>query len=516
MSRERLSMRNIREVLRLRSYGLSQRQIAASCHISSGAVCEYLRRAEAAGIGWPLPEGLSEAELESRLFPPPPAPTAVLRPVPDWADVERELKRKGVTRYLLWEEYRATHADGYGYSRFCQLHHAWRGVSDPRMHQVHKAGEKLFVDYAGHTMPVVDRKTGAVRDAQIFVAALGASSYTYVEATWSQSLSDWITSHVRAFAFFQGVPEIVVPDNLRSGVRSPCYYEPDLNPTYQELAQHYGLAVLPARVRKPRDKAKVENAVQQTERRVLAPLRDRTFFSLEALNEALGEGVDALNNRAAPGLPATRSELFATLDQPALRPLPAVPYQFAYWLKARVQLNYHVQVDEHWYSVPYTYLKQQVEVRLTAATMEVFRQSERIASHRRSYQKHGYTTVPEHMPPAHRAREEWTAERLIAWASKSGPATAAAIEQLLTAREHPQQAFKACLGVLRLGQEHGGQRLEAACRHALTTQTVSYRRLKGLLSRPLEQLTLPEPEPPTPPLQHPNVRGARYYDPTER
>jgi transposase len=282
MPQERLSMRKVREILRLRAQDLSHRAIGTSCDLASGTVCEYLGRARSAGLSWPLPSEVSDEELDRRLFPPPVA-RSTARPMPDWDYVTRELRRKGVTLLLLWEEYHSRHPSGYNYSRFCDLFRDFASAAEPRMHQVHKAGEKLFVDYAGQTVPVVNPSTGEILQAQIFVATLGASDYTFAEATWTQSLDDWIGSHVRAFAFFGGVAQIVVPDNLKTGIKSPCFYEPDLNPTYQDLAQHYGVAVIPARVRKPRDKAKVENHVQSVERRVLAPLRDRRFLSIDAL-----------------------------------------------------------------------------------------------------------------------------------------------------------------------------------------------------------------------------------------
>ena len=330
MPQERLSMRKIREVLRLRwEQGLSHRQIATSCRIGQTTSREYLARAKAAGLSWPLPEGLTDAELERRLYPPPEAVPSDERPLPDWDYVHRELRKKGVTLLLLWQEHQEKHPKAFRYSRFCELYQEWRRAAEPRMHQVHKAGEKLFVDYAGQTMPVVDRKTGEIQHAQVFVATLGASSYTYAEATWTQTIPDWIGSHVRAFAHMGGVPELVVPDNIKTGITAACYYEPDLNPTYQEMARHYGTAILPTRVRAPRDKGKVENGVQQVERWVLAPLRHRTFFSLAELNSAIQEQVRALNDRPGQALPAPRRELFETLEKPALGPLPAQPYDQA-------------------------------------------------------------------------------------------------------------------------------------------------------------------------------------------
>lgn len=512
MPRKRLSMRKIKEVLRLKcECCLSHRQIAVSCKIGMGTVWEYLRRAQAAGLSWPLPDGLDDAKLEALLFPALNAPPESGRPLPDWAEVHRELRRKGVTLLLLWEEYRALHPDGYGYSRFCELHQAWSQTIDPRMRQVHKAGEKLFVDYAGQTVPVVDRKTGEVREAQVFVAALGASSYTFAEATWTQTLPDWIGSHVRAFEFFGGVPETLIPDNLKTGVTSACFYEPDLNPTYLEMARYYGTVVLPTRVRKPRDKSKVENGVQQVERRVLAPLRNRTFFSLSDLNAALRERVTALNERPAQGLPASRSELFDTMEKAELKPLPEQQYEFALWKKARVHIDYHVEVERHFYSVPYRLVKQQVDVRITASVIECFLQGERIASHPRSSKKFAFSTQPDHMPPGHRQWSEWSPERLMRWAQQIGPATKEAVEKILSSRAHPQQGFRACLGVLRLQKVYGATRLEHACSQALGTGTLTYRSIEAILRRPPDQQTLPLVEAERPPIQHANVRGSAYY-----
>jgi transposase len=518
-------MRKIREVLRLRlQCGLSKREIAASCKIGLGTVYEYVRRARDAGLSWPLPEEFDDTELERRLFPPPPKGVGP-RPLPDWPTLGRELRRKGVTLLLLWYEYRAAHPDGYGYSRFCELYNQWAGTVDPRMRQVHKAGEKLFVDYAGLTVPIIDPRTGAAHAAQIFVATLGASSHTFAEATASQALPDWIGSHVRAFAFFGGVPAIVVPDNLKAGVTSACFYEPEINPTYQELARHYGVAVLPARVRTPRDKAKVENGVQQVERWVLAPLRNRRFFALAELNEAMLPLLHQLNARPGPGLPAPRLELFASLDEPALGPLPVNPYELALWKKARVHLDYHVQADGHFYSVGHRLIRQEVEVRLTRQTVEVFQQGQRVASHVRSFRKGGFTTLPEHMPQNHREWGEWNPERLTRWAEKTGPATAQLVEGILASRPHPSQGYRSCLGILRLGNEYGFNRLEAACARALAARALTYRSVKSILIHRLDAAAPttaaaaggapsgPPGEASVSPLQHANLRGAEYYQP---
>lgn len=512
MPQERLSMRKIREVFRLRwEQGLTHRQIVQSCRIGQGTVVEYLRRAKVAGLTWPLPEGLTDVELEHRLFPPPEVIPAAERPLPDWAVVHRELRKKGVTLLLLWEEHRADNPKAFRYSRFCQLYREWRCAAEPRMRQVHKAGEKLFVDYAGLTVPVTDRATGEIKEAQIFVATLGASSYTYAEATWSQTLPDWIASHARAFEHFGGVPELVIPDNLKTGVTAACYYEPDLNPTYHELARHYGTAIIPTRVRKPRDKAKVENGVQQVERWVLAPIRNRTFFSLAELNATIRALLRALNGRPGQGLPASRWELFDTLEKPALRPLPAQPYELAIWKKTRVHMDYHVQVEYHFYSVPYEWVRQEVDVRLTGSALEIFSRGERVASHPRSYKQYGYSTLTEHMPDGHRAYADRDTERLIRRGSAIGPATGELLRQILAARHHPEQGYRACLGILRLAKVHGAERLERAARRAIHTGALSYRSLQAILSHRLEDAPLPEPAPESAPISHANIRGADYY-----
>lgn len=505
-------MRKIREVLRLKwEAKLSNRAISESGGIARSTVAEYLRRAEAAGLSWPLPEGLSDAQLEAKLFPPPVAIPSDQRPLPDWSWVHRELARKSVTLFLLWQEYKEQHPSGYQYSRFCQLYRRWRGKLDVTLRQEHKAGEKLFVDYAGQTVAVVDRSTGEVREAQIFVAVLGASSYTFAEATWTQALADWVGSHVRALEFIGGSPEILVPDNLRSAVSRAHRYEPDINPTYQDLAEHYSVAVVPARPRKPKDKAKAEAGVLLVERWILARLRNHTFFSLAELNKAIRGLLKELNERPFKKLPGSRRELFEQLDRPALRMLPELRYQFAEWSKALVAPNCHVRVDLHYYSAPYALVGRQLDVRLTATTVELLHGGERVASHPRGHKPHGYTTVNTHMPPAHQQYLDWTPERLVKWAASSGSATAEAIERILASRRFPQQSFNACFGVMRLGKRYGDERLEAACKRALAIGSVSYKSLESILKQGLDRRPLPEPTPAAIPLQHANLRGPGYY-----
>jgi len=374
----------------------------------------------------------------------------------------------------------------------------------------HKGGEKVFVDYAGQTTPVVDPNTGEVRQSQIFVGVLGASSYTYAEAHWSQDLPNWISAHVRMFAFFGGVPEIVVPDNLKAGVKHPCRYEPDLNPTYQDLAQHYGTAVIPARVRKPKDKAKAEVGVQVVERWILARLRNRTSFSLADLNQAIRELLDELNTRLMKHLGRSRRELFETLDQPALEPLPELPYEFATWRKARVNIDYHIEFEKHYYSVPYTLIHEEVYVRATERTIEIFFKNRRVASHRRTNARGRHTTISEHMPPSHQKYQEWSPDRFTRWAQTIGPHTAQLVQALLDSRKHPQQAYRSCMGILRLAKRYGEDRLEAACRRALPAGIHSYEGVKNILDAKLDQV---EPEEPATvvPTDHENIRGQTYY-----
>ena len=512
MPRPRTSMRRVREVLRLRwELGLSVRQVAAGCGLSHPAVIKYVRRAEACGLSWPLPGSLDDAQLERLLFPPPP-PASAARPQPDWERVHRELKRKGVTLQLLWDEYKAAHPMGYQYTSFCVGYRRWLGKRDLVMRQDHRGGEKLFVDYAGQTASVIDPDTGEVKPAQVFVAVMGASNYTYAEATWSQRVEDWIGAHVRALAFLGAAPEIVVPDNLKSAVHRAHRYEPQLNRTYQEWGEHYGVAILPARQGKPRDKAKVESGVLVVERWILARLRDRQVFSLGELNSAIAQLLERLNERPFKKLPGSRRSTFESLDRPAMRPLPARPYVYAEWKTVRVHIDYHVAIDRHYYSVPYRWVKQQLDARVAAHTVELFRKGRRVASHRRSYRKGGHTTVPDHMPRGHRAQAEWTPKRLVNWARQNGPATAELVQAILATRVHPQQGFRSCLGIMRLGKRYGNARLEAACRRALALGAHGYKSVASILNNGLDRKPLPPTTPQTPLIEHRNLRGPDYFN----
>jgi transposase len=503
-------MRKIHEVLRLHfEHGRSKREIARIIDASPTTVSDYLARAKVAGLHYPLPADLDDAALERRLFPPS-EPSSVKRPAPNWPAVHNELRRKGVTLELLWQEYKAEQVDGLQYSAFCDHYRRWRQQLTLSMRQTHTPGERLFVDYAGQTVGVTNGTTGEIRDAQIFVAVLGASNYTYLEATWSQQLPDWIGSHVRALEFFGGCTELWVPDNLRSGVTKASRYEPDLNPTYHDLAEHYGVAVLPARARRPKDKAKVENGVLVITRWVLARLRHQRFFSLNELNRVLRTLLLDLNRRPFKKLPGCRASAFAEMDQPALRPLPQRRYEYAEWKVARVGIDYHVEIDGHYYSVPCEHARVQVDVRVTKATVEVFQRGQRIASHAYCTVKGRHTTIDAHMPAAHREVAGWNAATLTERAAAIGPRCAVLVERLLHQRRHPQQAYRSCLGVLSLGQRYGVERLEAACARALKHGAASWKSVQAILKNGLDQqpqgvqrtLDLPE---------HENLRGAAYY-----
>lgn len=508
-----ISMRTIREVLRLAlTTPLSERQIARSVGIARSTVATYVKRARALQWTWPLPEDWSEHDLRTQLRDEQQAEvTPPIRALPDWPHVHTELQRKGVTLRLLWREYNQEHPDGYGYSRYCELYRSWAGTIDVVMRQHHAPGERLFVDYAGMTMPVVDAATGDIRQVQIFVATLGCSNLMYVEASETQQVHDWIASHVRALNFIGGVPQLIIPDNLRSGVTRSCRYDPDIHPTYQECAEHYGVAIIPARVRKPRDKAKVETGVQITEREILAPMRDRTFFSLHELNEALAELLAVVNERPFQKLPGCRRSRFGDLDKPALKPLPQHPYVCAQWSKARVNIDYHIEHEGHYYSVPYKYIRQEIDVRTAALTIECFIDMRRIASHRRSGHKGAHTTITDHMPSSHRRYAEWTPERILQWARSIGPQTAALAERIMERRTHPEQGFRTCLGLIRLRKTYPTERIEAAASVALQVDAVRLRSIQSILETGRDRLPLTTDEDNHVIVNHSNIRGPELF-----
>jgi len=516
MPTKRMSMRHIKEVLRLKfAAHLSHRQIADCLGVSVGGVAKYVTAATNAGLSYPLPEGMDDRTLLRRLRA---EATSVATPrlcEPDLAEVHTELKRKGVTRLLLWEEYAAANPDSsYSYPQFCVLYREWRKHLKFSMRQVHVAGEKLFLDYCGPTVPIIDQTTGEVREAQVYVAVMGASNYTFAEAVWTQSLSDWTGSTARALAFFGGVPRLLIPDNLKAAVTKACRYEPTLNQTYADFAAHYGCAVLPARPYKPKDKAKVEVGVQVVERWIIARLRHHRFFSLLSLNIAVRELLEDLNNRPFKKLPGTRRSQFDALDAPLLAPLPSQPYEYAEWKRARVNIDYHIEVERHFYSVPHPLVRREVDVRLTARTLEVFYAGRRVASHPRSPRKGAHSTTPEHMPKAHRAHLEWSPSRFLRWAAEIGDHTRRIVEHTFATKPHPEMGYRSCLGLLSLAKQYGNARLEAAATRAVALGAPSRRTVVSILQRGLDTQPMSADETPEnarPALSHDNVRGADYY-----
>jgi transposase len=510
-------MRKLKEVLRLHSFGLSQHQIARSCSISQSTVHEYLSGAKAAGVQWPLPEDWDDQKIERTLFPQR-VDSAVWRkrPEPDWTRIHQDLQtHKDLTLQLVWQEGRESDPEGYGYSRFCDLYRGWLKKLDLVLRQEHRAGEKMFVDYAGATIPIHSPKDGEVQPAAVFVAVLGASSYTFAEATSGQDLRNWIGSHMRAFEFFGGVVEVVVPDNLKSGVTHPSYYEPDLNPTYRDLGEHYGVAIIPARPYRAKDKAKVEVGVQVVQRWIVAALRKQKFFSLEEVNQAIAELLVRLNQRPFRKREGNRAALFTQLDRPALKPLPATRYQFGEWKIVRVNIDYHVEVDRHYYSVPYALVHQKLDVHVTGETVEVLHRGVRVASHARSYEPAKATTLTEHMPKAHQKYVERTPSRLMEDAQQIGPLTGELVGKILATRRHPEMGYRSCLGILRLAKAYPAERMEAASQRALRARAYNFQSMDSILKNQLDRLPLPGDPPAPTVVNHDNIRGADYFDSPE-
>lgn len=512
MAKERISMRKIKEVLRL-SYegGLSMRQVAICCNLGRSTTQEYFRRFRAAGLSWPLAAELTEEQLENQLFPAVKAGQPAKEPL-NYQYFLQELARPNVTMALLWEEYKQTHEDGYSYSQFCNLIRHYRKTLNYSMRQEHKAGEKTFVDF-GEGLKLIDPKTGVLIPTRLYVAVWGASTYTFAAATLGEDLPSWLGVNVEALEYFGCCPKAIVPDNLKSAVTRACRYEPDLNPAFAEFARHYGLVIFPARPYRPKDKPKAENAVLLAKRWILAKLRDRLFFSLAEMNTAIFELLIALNDRPMKRLKKSRRELFEVLDRPNALPLPEKRYQFAEWKKVRVSIDYHVCFDNHYYSVPYTFIHQLLEVRATNQVVEILKKGERLCSHQRSYKFHHYTTKVEHMPKAHQQYLEWTPSRIESWAAKCGPASVELVSKIMHSRKFPEQAYRSCLGIIRLANHYSPQRLEQACRRALVYRVESYQGVKNILTRGLDKSTDQDKQDRVraAPLNHENIRGSEYY-----
>jgi transposase len=490
--------------------GLSHAQAGRALGVPKATVGKFARLARAAGVDWAVVQTLSDEELEARLYRPA-VPRAARHLEPDYALIHQELKRPGVTLQLLWEEYSRANELAYKYTSFCIKYREWAAGLKRSMRQVHLGGEKLFIDYAGQTLPIIDAATGEIRAAQIFVAAMGASSYTYACATATQTARDWVGSLIDALEFMGGVPRLVVPDQPRALIAQPDRYEPGVGRLLQEFSDHYGTAVLPARPGHPRDKPKAEAAVLLVERWILARLRNRRFFSLAELNAAIGELIAELNARAFKKLPGCRREAFERLDQPALRPLPPTRMPIVRFKTVRTNIDYHVEFDAHYYSVPHRLVHKQVELRVSSTTLEAFYGQQRVAVHAYSAIKGGFSTLPEHMPASHRAHREWTPAKLIAWGESVGAACAAVVRWQMEHRPHPEQGYRACLGLKRLARSYGPQRLEAACARAMSVRSPRFKTVDAILKSGMDrQPVRAEPTQTSLPL-HDNVRGPDYY-----
>jgi len=514
MATERLPMRKSREILRLKwAEGRRHRHIARALRVGVGTVSGVVRAAGAAGLDWARVDALSEAALEAALYGA--ARRALRTPLPEPAAMDLELKQPGVTLQLLHVEYRESHPDGYGYTQFCDHYRRWKRTQRVVMRQVHRAGEKLFTDFAGQRPQWLDPATGEGHAVELFVAVLGASNLTYAEALESQRVPHWIAAHTRAVEYCGGVPAMVVPDQLKAAVTGPCRYEPTIQRTFEEWAAHTGTVILPARPAHPRDKAKVEAGVLVAERWILARLRHQQFFSLAELNARIAELLEDLNARVMRRYGKSRRTLFEELERAALGALPAERFTYAEWTRVKVSIDYHVQVDHAYYSVPYRLVGEHLEARLAAATVELFQRGERVAAHARAGRRGQYRTDAAHMPSAHRQHHDWSPSRLIAWAAKVGPSTAALVEAILADRPHPEQGYRSCLGLMRLARGYGAERLEAAAARALAARARSYKHVESILKHGLDRLparTTAAPSSTTPPAAaHAHLRGKDYY-----
>ena len=507
-AKRELTMRQIRQMLRLARDGVSAREIGRTLGVARSTIQDNLKRAAGAGLTWPLPGELTDDVLEDRLFARSGVKSGFRRrPEPDWAALACELKRPGVNLMVLWEEYRDVQPTGYGYSRFCELFRGFERRLSPVMRQDHPAGDKVFVDYSGKTLGIVDRTTGEIRQAEIFVAVLGASNYTYAEATWSQALPDWIGAHVRMFRHFGGVPRLVVPDNLKSGVHKASFYDPELNRSYGVMAAHYGIGVLPARPRKPRDKAKVEAGVRLAQTYILGRLRHQIFFSLVEANQAITAVLERLNGKVMRRLGVSRQDLLESIERPALATLPGDDYEFAEWCLTRVSLDYHVEFDHFFYSVPHALIREQVDLRVTARTVEIFHRGRRVAAHQRRYGGRRHGTDPDHMPSSHRRYAEWTPNRFRRWGRAIGPETEGLVVAILAHRPHPEQGFRTCLGVLRLYRDLNPDHAEMVSARAVAIGALTYKGIATIIANRVVKPPVVE----TAVIDHPNLRGRSYF-----
>ena len=515
MAQERISMRKIKEALRLYYEAkVSQNNIAKVIGISRHSTQQYLLRFRASKISWPLPGDIGEEELENRLFPRG-NKLPGKRPKLDYEYLLQEIRKPNATLGILWEEYKQQNPTGYQYSYFCDLFNEYRNSVNSSMRQEHKAGEKTFVDFGESGIKIMNSITGEETPAKIFVSVWGASAYMYAESSFSERLSDWIQLNVHALEYFDCCSKAIVPDNLKSAVNKACKYEPELNPTYAEFARHYGTVIYPARPYRPKDKSRAETGIKLAKRWILFRLRNRVFYSLFELNQAIWELLKQFNNKLMKKFNKSRQELFEQLDKPHALSLPATRYEFAEWKKSKVQFNYHISYNGHEYSVPYTLIHKTVEIRASVKTIEIFYRGKRIYSHLRNHLEHGYTTILSHMPPSHQKYIEWTPERIKNWAKRYGQSVIALVEKIMESRKFPEQAYKSCLGIIRLENKFTAERLNLACLRALEYRAYSYHSVVNILQRGLDKQPLASVNQNKQQIDHENIRGAQYYSTPE-
>ena len=511
MPKNGVTIRKMKEILRLYfDAKLSMHKIAKSLSVSSSVVHKYIKQAKALGIEWPLPDRITNDEELLTLLGSTQNSLENEESI-DYQTIHKEFKRKGVTLQLLWEEYHDAKLITLSYSQFCRRYRSWQGKQPSSMKQTHKAGDKTFIDYSGMTFRIIDPETGEIRAAEVFIGVLGASNYTYAEATWSQKLQDWIASHVRMFEYFGGVTALLVPDNLKSAINKPCRYEPDVNPTYAELVSHYNTAVLPARPYKPKDKSKAEGGVLLVQRWILAKLRNEMFVGLPQLNTAIRKLLIALNNKPFKKMPGSRASLFETLDKPELRSLPKFRYEYKDYKQAKVHVDYHIELEGHYYSVPFRHVGKRVEIWYNQNIVESFYKGKQIAIHARSNIKGQHTTLLEHMPKSHQKQSQWSKPRFLNWAGSIGENTQKIANHILDSKDHEEQGFRACLGLLKLGKKHSNERLESACHYAWLNNLRTRESVQSIIKKDLDKQTGLEIINLSKPITHENIRGSGYY-----
>lgn len=512
MSRKRTELRRIREILRLHhELEYSDREIARAYKMSHTTVSKICTAVHEAGYTWPLSDEVDNNLLQQICYPRK-SHSMSKHPQPNWEGIWKQMQRKGMTLRLQWLRYKDKHSDGYQYSQFCEYYNRWCKKKNVSMHQEHRAGVNTEVDYAGSTLPLTDPLTGVVKQVPVFVSALGVSGLLYAEATLSMKLPDWIGSHMRMFEFYGGATEILIPDNPKTGVKRPCRYDPDIQRTYENMVRHYGAVVIPARVRKPKDKPQAERGVQEVLRWIIVLLQEREFFTLEEMNESIFDELEKINNKPFTVREGSRRSVFEDLDKPLLRPLPSEHFTFEEWKKVKVHIDYHVQIDYNKYSVPYVLAGQKLTARITGATVELFNGEKRVASHMRELTgRNRYSTHVKHMPENHVKHLKMTPDKIMRWAVRVGSHASEMAETILKRREHPAQGYRVILGIMGLSRKYGEERLEKACGMALRINSLRLKDVKLILQKELDLNQFDGEDKEDEPIMHKNIRGEEFY-----